>query len=320
MHVFRPTKINNRILTIMKNVIITGASGLVATELGVLLSKRDDIQLYLISTHPNKLADRYGDKQNIKYFTLNEFKNYHYAAVNRSDILIHTAFSRSSEGDLLAQSIDYTSQVLQLVKEKNIRSFINISSQSIYGQKYEPLWKETTPAAPNYMYALGKYSTEVLTNTFLDGSNTNFTNIRLSSVCENARFLNVFVKNAIGGIPIKVFGGNQRCSFIDVRDVACALEAVIDMADKIELDNAYNLGTNQTYTIAELADSVKRVAKESYSINAQIEREDADIKLDVGMDSSRFMKTFNWEPTISVDDMIRSLFEFIINVNGGLSY
>lgn len=304
----------------MKNVIITGASGLVATELGVLLSKRDDIQLYLISTHPNKLADRYGDKQNIKYFTLNEFKNYHYAAVNRSDILIHTAFSRSSEGDLLAQSIDYTSQVLQLVKEKNIRSFINISSQSIYGQKYEPLWKETTPAAPNYMYALGKYSTEVLTNTFLDGSNTNFTNIRLSSVCENARFLNVFVKNAIGGIPIKVFGGNQRCSFIDVRDVACALEAVIDMSDKIELDNAYNLGTNQTYTIAELADSVKRVAKESYSINAQIEREDADIKLDVGMDSSRFMKTFNWEPTISVDDMIRSLFEFIINVNGGLSY
>ena len=297
----------------MKNVIITGSSGLVATELISNLLNDGGYQIYAVSTNPNKLKIRYASKKNVICLGLNELKD---VANNMTFVaLVNCAFARNSSGRDIASSLEFLRELIDTSKSINLRSFINISSQSVYGQKEKPLWTEMTPVDPNYLYAVGKYASEVIVKSAFSDININFTNIRLASVSENARFLNVFAKNAIARLPIRVIGGTQVCSFIDVRDVADALTTVIEKADKIELAEVYNLGIGATRTILELAKDVQRIYRTKYGEDVVIEQEDADIQLEVGMDNTSFCHTFNWEPQFNYDDMISSLIEF--NLAGG---
>lgn len=301
----------------MKQIIITGAGGLVATELTCLLMQEDGYELYLISRDSQKLRERYVDNAHIHCFSLGDFEMYVRQAKHHFDVLIHTAFSRSSEGKLLAESLDYQQRVLLLAKYIPLHTFINISSQSIYGQDTPPFWTEETLPAPNYPYALAKYAAELITNVALMDTSINFTNVRLCSVCENARFLNVFVQNALQEKPIKVIGGNQKCSFIDVRDVASALKTMIDKSKSIRFECVYNVGTGANQTIVELAQCVQEMAKVEYGCHTNIQRENADISLDVGMDVSLFKTTFLWEPKYDYRGMIKGLFEYVKNPSGG---
>ena len=302
----------------MQNIVITGASGLIATELTFRLLSQPDIHLILLSTHPDKLRRRYGGYSNVHCLTLDEFA-VHYRFGDFKAI-VHTAFARSNNGRLLVESVNYTRRLLDFVQECNVHSFINISSQSVYGVSTPPMWREDVPLDPvaGDMYALAKTFTETLTNIMLGGGRTNYTNIRLSSVCENARFLRVFVDKALAGEPIQVQGGEQRFSFIDVRDVASALVALIEKTDIFPFKSVYNLGTGRQTSLIGLAEEVKRVAEEHYHAQpVQILRTPSDDHRSVGMDSSRFMTDFSWKPVLSDADMIISLFEYLTNINGG---
>lgn len=297
----------------MKNIIVTGSSGLIATELICALLKGGKYKVYAITRNPERLKNRYKTYDNIICCTLNELEN---SVLNIPfEVLINCAFARSKNGGDIAFSLDFLQELIDIVKNINLQAFINISSQSVYGQKEKPLWTEKTPVDPDYLYAMGKYASEVIVRSNLVGTGINFTNVRLASVCENARFLNVFVKNAITGLPIKVIGGNQLCSFIDVRDVRDALIAMIEKVDNVNFADTYNLGTGKTRTILELAKDVKRIYEKEYDKEVIIGLEDSKISLEVGMDNTLFCKTFDWQPKLNYDAMILSLIEY--NLCGG---
>lgn len=289
-----------------KNIIITGASGLVATELThLLLDAEESYRIYAVSTHPDKLRERYKDVDNIICLSLDELS---ILAGKEIDAVIHCAFARSKDPQDLAKSLLFTSDLLRIVKQIKPKVLVNISSQSVYGQATPPLWTEQTPPAPDYLYALGKFSSEEMTKMALEGTGIKFTSIRLSSVCENARFLNVFAKNALTGQPINIQGGGQMCSFVDVRDVASGLKKVIEIAPRLDsLQKVYNLGSGKTRTIKELAEDTKRLVEQEKGINVPLNVIPADIHLEVGMDISLFCKEFDWTPRFDYDDMIESL-------------
>jgi len=202
-----------------------------------------------------------------------------------------------------------------MAKGMTLGAFINISSQSIYGNRRHPFYLEDAAADPDGLYGTGKYATELMVELALGDTGINYTNIRLASVCENARFMNVFVKNAMSGNPIRVTGGSQRCSFIDVRDVADALERVIESAVSFNYAPVYNLGTGINRSVLELAEDVQRIAGEC-GFACQVERQEADIFFEIGMDSSRFCRDFSWKPWHGYDDMVKSL--MALNGCGGV--
>lgn len=300
----------------VKNIIITGARGLIATQLTLDLLNNTPHNLFLLSTNPTSLEERYcelGGK--VKCYTLESFSDYAKTIGNNFDVCVNAGFARSSLGGLLVDSLEFTYKLVTLVKELEVKKFINISSQSVYGKESEPLWTENTPLAPDYMYAFGKYNTELITRIVLSDSKVNWTNIRLSSVCENARFMNVFVKNALSGAPIHLTAGNQVCSFIDVRDVSIALIKVIE-SDINHFVAAYNLGTAEMFSIREIAEKVKRIGDERYGTSVVITEESNENNIKIGMDNALFKQTFGWHPQYSMDDMITSLFDMTTNGNG----
>lgn len=297
------------------NVIITGASGLVATELILnLLNFSSPTRLTLVSRNPKDLIKRYSDyTTKVECITLDELieKN-----CEQYDTCIHTAFARSSEGEKIAESLEYTERLCKWAANKGIKRFINISSQSVYGNSYEPYINEYAKCAPSYMYALGKYSSELLAKNIFYGTVTRLVNIRLSSVCENARFLKVFVENAIKGYPIEVVAPNQMVSFIDVRDVANALINVIFYPSSISGD--FNLGSGKAYSIIDVSQIVKRIGEMSYNIPfVDINVMDNGASAKIGMSIDKFCNTFRWTPKFDISRMIESLFEMLTNVNSG---
>lgn len=299
----------------MKHIIITGAGGLVATELIISLLERTDTYLYLLSTHADTICARYKQYgERVKCFTLQEFSDFANKTNIKYDYCIHTAFSRSSNGNQIVESIDFQRRLLTLMKKQELKVFVNISSQSVYGKTSTPLWKEDTPLDPDYLYAMGKYFSEIVTQQMLEDTNIKWTNIRLCSVSKNAHFIHVFVQNAIDGKDIILTAPNQQCSFIDVRDVAAGLMVLIEKSESINLQPVYNLGANLVNTIGEIANIVKSIAEKQYGIkNVNIIEQDSDNRIRIGMDATLFMNTFLWAPKHNMEDMIVEMFKSLIN-------
>lgn len=299
----------------MKHIIITGAGGLVATELIISLLERTDTCLYLLSTHADTICARYKQYgERVKCFTLQEFSDFANKTNIKYDYCIHTAFSRSSNGNQIVESIDFQRRLLTLMKKQELKVFVNISSQSVYGKTSTPLWKEDTPLDPDYLYAMGKYFSEIVTQQMLEDTNIKWTNIRLCSVSKNAHFIHVFVQNAIEGKDIILTAPNQQCSFIDVRDVAAGLMVLIEKSESINLQPVYNLGANLVNTIGEIANIVKSIAEKQYGIkNVNIIEQDSDNRIRIGMDATLFMNTFLWAPKHNMEDMIVEMFKTLIN-------
>lgn len=304
----------------MKRIIITGASGLVATELTIRLLAETDICLFLLSTNPEKVKERYINNQGrVSCFTLESFAQF--VEDNKGschfDVCIHTAFSRSSNGNQIAESLDYQQQLLRILKQTDLKVFANISSQSVYGKLSEPLWAETTPVDPDYLYAMGKYSSEIITKLMLENTDIKWSNIRLCSVCERARFVRIFVQNAIEGKPIHLTAPLQECSFIEVQDVADALAQFIALADVVDLEEVYNLGANLVNSIRDVALRVKHIGETRYALpHIEVTESESDNYAKVGMDSQLFMKTFIWNPQRDMNDMIIEMFEMLTNISG----
>lgn len=303
----------------MKHIIITGAGGLVATELTFALLKQTDAQLYLLSTHAESIKERYKEyEKRVTCFTLPSFAAFSQKTEVNFNFCIHTAFARSSNGNQIVESIEYQRSLLLLLKNLNVGVFANISSQSVYGKTNVPLWKENTPLDPDYLYAMGKYFSEVVTQQLLEGTGIKWTNIRLCSICENARFVRVFVQNAIEGKPIVLTAPEQQCSFIDVQDVASGLMSFIAKAENKDLRPAYNLGANLVNTIEEIANMVKNIGEKQYGLkDVAIVMQASNNSVQIGIDATLFRDTFTWIPQKSMEDMIVEMFEMLLNVRGG---
>ncbi|MCQ2137431.1 MAG: NAD(P)-dependent oxidoreductase [Bacteroidales bacterium] len=292
------------------NIIITGASGLIATQLAQMLLQDSSDNLFLLSEHPNSIDSLFLNNNRVHIFTLNSFQEY---AINNPchfDVCINAAFSRSNSGNLIVSSLNYLKKLIECIKETDISTFLNISSQSVYGTASSPLWKESASLDPNSLYSLGKYASEQITELMLSSSNIKWANIRLCSVCGNARFVQLFVKNAIEGKSIRLTAPNQQCSFIDERDTAKALTTLIHTAPMISLEHTYNLGANYVNTIEEIALLVKKIGEDEFNTpKVEIIYDQSDNPVRIGMDASVFMKTFNWAPSFDIKDMIVSVFE-----------
>lgn len=296
-------------------IVITGGNGLVATELTHILLSHTNYDIVLISRNTskvNKVYENYIDR--IKCFTLDDFIES--GLCHEIEVVIHTAFSRSENPKEIVSSLKYLTTLCAWSKRTKVKRFVNISSQSVYGTDYKLGITEDGLINPQGYYALGKISSEYLCEAVFKDSGIQLINIRLSSVCENARFIKIFVENVLTSKPIIVSAPQQIVSFLDVRDVATALLKVIEF--KEDCSGTYNLGSNEWYTILQCAETVIEIAKKNYELTtAMIKISESGNNQKVGMNAEKFRSTFDWNPEFTLYDMIISVFEMLKFINRG---
>jgi len=232
------------------------------------------------------------------------------------DVIIHLAFSRAHKGEIeIAKSLLFTNEVFNKARKYQIPAVINISSQEVYGDKYPPSWHEGLLPAPNTIYGFAKFSSELLAKNLDHQGITNATNLRLAGLIgqdTDSRLVSRFVDNVIKGIPIKIMGGGQVLSQIDVRDAVSGIVSLLKIPSS-SWKSAYNLGYKRSYSIFEIAELVVEKAILFGFKDIRVLKEDSNVVLNAVMDSTLFYTDTDWQPKYDMGSTIESIFKYKIS-------
>ena len=297
----------------MKQILLTGASGVLGTELiSQFLKNENDVTLHIISSRSEHLMKQFGLDSRLQYYSLNDWPSK--IDFKEIEIVIHGAFARTENGKDIADSIFFSKNLFSAIAVNPSIGLINISSRSVYGQNETFPWNEQSFLIPENKYALGKVANEMLTALLGDVTGIKTTNIRLAGLIGknmDARIIARFVKAAIEERKLKIVGGEQHFSLLDTRDAAAAIIQLTKLPIE-KWEQTYNLGNVEQHTLLELAKMVTEIGEEYLDTRIQLEHEKSTIRLLDEMDSSLFYNQLNWQPEYSMKDTIRLLFEYYL--------
>ena len=300
----------------IESVLVTGAGGFLGGELIKQLSATTNYQIFALTSQKEKVLSRFSEVKQLACFDIEEWMSGK-LPWEEIDTLIHCAFARVSSGQELASSLNFANELFKEARENKITAVINVSSQGVYGRTHKPLWSEETPVDPHSIYGFAKYASELLLNNLraVNDNQTFTTNLRLSSLSGGAaglkfEVISKFVNHALRGEPIKIVGGKQIFSYMDVRDAAAGIIALLTVCPQ-EWQEVYNLGSNRGCTIIEIANLVAEAAPSYTAQPVRIEIEAQDINLNIGMNSNLFYKATNWQPQYDMKDIVASLFQYL---------
>jgi nucleoside-diphosphate-sugar epimerase len=299
----------------MKDIIlITGSTGLVATQLIKTLSINNEI--WAISSRVESIKKDYAKIDSVKCFSNEQLLNgdLDLSIVNT---VIQCAYTRNNDPALVSSASLFASKVFGFALRAKVKKVINVSTRSVYKEPKEGcLNKEEDPIYPNGAIGIGKYTIECMAEEMFKDSGISYTSIRLASVNEVKmkdvlpRPMNFFVDSMINGTPIKVISGKQVMSYIDPRDIADAVSALLSI-DSSLWKPIYNIGTGwmATATLLDIAKKIVKIGVEKYNlpeVNISIEPREIDMR--AGLDISKITADTGWTPKYGLDDMIVALY------------
>lgn len=298
----------------IKRICITGSTGFIGYNLVNTLIKQGHF-IDVLTTNYDQAKLIFNDRiHNI--YTLNDLTN---NKIPWSDIdcLIHLGFARPHLGDeQITRSLEFTSELFTMASYYKVKSIINLSSRSVYGNYADPIWTENSSLNPKTFYGQAKVSTELLLKSIhFTNPSLPCTSIRLGTVLGNSKglvdvfVLSKFIKQALHNEPIKIVGGEQEFDLIDIEDVSEALSLLIDHPNHWQ--ECYNLSSKESYSIIEFAnlaiDSVKRLNGHT---DSTIEVVSEKINMRYRLDSSKIYNELNWEPKVTLIQTIDSLTQY----------
>lgn len=296
-----------------KTVMVTGATGFLGRYIVQKLLERSDIEsIICVIRNKDKANSIYGKCDRVKMFTITDIEKGSYNLGN-VDILIHAAFSLVSDGlKAIMDSLRFTNYMLNTASGHHIPAIINISSQSVYGLSYPPLWDEELIPIPETPYAVAKWTSELITSNICDkNKQICSTSVRLSRIIGPGMRSNElaykFIQAAVKGDVITILGGTQTLDLLDVRDAAKGIVGLLDLKPT-EWRPVYNIGSGCPMNIKQIAREANHVALSSGREGADIIVKPDNIKLNFGMDIKKINKDTGWEPEI---ELVQSFFDMM---------
>ena len=288
-------------------ILLTGAGGFLGKHLlEVLLSQTDHSVIVLTSQGKNLCGMFPAEENRLTVVPTEQFTSLPFAEI---DVLVNCAFPRNEDGTKMAEGLRFIAEILNAAVDGGVGAVINISSQSVYSQQRTEPAAEDTPLNLEGKYAVGKYAAELLTNTLCAA--IPHTNLRLASLIGagfDQRVPNKLIAKALAGEELKVLTGSQYYGFLDVRDAADAITAVIN-SNPVTWAKVCNLGTNDAYTLENIAKQVVEVYNQKFSANITYRTEPSDKPFNSSLNCRKFNETFHWSPRHPLHDTIRWIFE-----------
>lgn len=192
--------------------------------------------------------------------------------------------------------------------------FLFASTSEAYGDPLEHPQKEeykgnVSTTGPRSVYDESKRFGETITEAFvrynkLDGRIIRIFNTYGPRMADDGRVVIEFVKAAIQGNPLPVFGdGKQTRSFCYVSDLVDGIIAAMDKGEKGEV---YNLGNPTEFTILELAEKVKQLTNSSSELSFA-EKLPTDDPLRRCPDITKARNRLGWKPKVELEEGLQKL-------------
>ncbi|WP_182880706.1 dTDP-glucose 4,6-dehydratase [Microbispora sp. H10949] len=156
----------------------------------------------------------------------------------------HVDRSISGAGDFVTTNVLGTQRLLQAALEAGVRTFVQVSTDEVYGSVDEGTWTEAEPLLPNSPYSAAKAGADLLCRAY---HRTYGMDVRVTRCSNNygpyqypEKVVPLFVTNLIDGRPVPLYGdgGNVR-EWLHVDDHCRGVQLVLDKGEPGEV---YNIG------------------------------------------------------------------------------
>ncbi|WP_409303483.1 dTDP-glucose 4,6-dehydratase [Peribacillus sp. SCS-155] len=196
-----------------------------------------------------------------------------------------------------------TQNLLDIAKENNIKKFVQISTDEVYGSLGETgYFTESTPLAPNSPYSASKTGGDLLVRAYYEtfGMNVNITR------CSNnygpyhfpEKLIPLLVTNALQGKELPIYGdGTNIRDWLHVSDHCSAIDMVIHEGKPGEV---YNIGGHNERMNREIANLIiDRLGLSPDLIKYIKDRPGHDRRY--AIDPTKIQTELGWKPLYSFD-------------------
>lgn len=327
----------------MKNVLITGITGMVGSHLTDYLIENTDWMIYGFTRWNDNfenlehLFDKINNKDRIKliYGDLNDLPSLiNSIDISKPDYVFHLAaqsypmVSFESPIETLQTNIIGTANLLESLRKSNYKNAIThvCSSSEVFGKvsiENIPIKEDCLfhPASP---YAISKVGTDLIGRHYAEAYKMNIITTRMfthtgprrSDVFSESTFAKQIAMIEAGLQDPKIYVGNLESlrTYADVRDAVRAYYMLVTINPKS--GESYNIGGNHTCKVGEVLDFLLSKTKLKDKIEIIIDQDrlrpiDADLQVP---DITKFKNHTGWYPEIPFEKTMEDLLEYWRNM------
>ena len=193
-----------------------------------------------------------------------------------------------------------TQVLLDAAKKYNIKRFIQISTDEVYGEIKRGKFKENSPLSPNSPYSASKASADLLIKSYVRTYNFPAIIVR---PCNNygpwqypEKLIPVVINKAMKDEKIPVYGdGKNVREWLYVED---CVEGILKILEKGKIGEIYNLGSGEEKRNIEVVKQILNIlGKPNALIEFVKDRPGHDLRY--SLNSEKIHKEIGWEPLIS---------------------
>lgn len=290
------------------NILITGASGQIGTNLALALMQRGDTVVG-IDKRPNEWTDRI-DMQIVDLVQLARQRQR--LSVDMSvDVIVHLAawakvFQLVQEPDKAFENVEMIWPVLELARATRVPIVFG-SSREVYGDLQRHVTDETMAdfVVAESPYSASKVAAEAFFYSYARCYDFPYLVFRFSNVYGRydhdlermERVIPLFVRHIDAGTPITVFGREKMLDFTHVDDCVAGMVAGIDaLATGKILGETINLAYGQGQTLFDLVGLIEMAVGQS--AQATYEKSQTGEVTRYVADISKARKLLGYEPQV----------------------
>jgi len=199
--------------------LISGGTGFIGRKLIEVLSRTNH---HLIILHRSKISSVYKNNKKIKFIKCDILKSLpKLSQIPEFDIIINIAGLSGGRLDEKNYSKNkYLTENMLTLMNKNVKKFIHISSQAVYGNPNSLDIIEEFPLDPTFSaYSSSKVSSENCIKLFQKNHKGVFFSLRFSGFVEGGGIVKYIKDQALNNLPIKLYSkGNIYRDYISIDD------------------------------------------------------------------------------------------------------
>lgn len=311
------------------HLLVTGGAGFIGSNFVNRIARQystdQSIKITVIDslTYAGNLENLIPAKQNKNYsFVKGDIRDV--ALVNElmasNDACVHFAAeshvdrSISSSSEFVSTNVLGTHTLLEAALKNNLKTFVHVSTDEVYGSILEGSWGEEEPLLPNSPYSASKASSDLLARAF---HRTHGLDVRITRSSNNyghnqypEKLIPLFVSNLIEGKQIPVYGeGNNVRDWLHVDDHCDGIQLVLEKGRAGEI---YNIGGGTELTNLEITHEILKIMELPESLIKYVEdRKGHDIRYSVSID--KIKKELGYSPKVTFAEGLASTVEWYKN-------
>ena len=217
----------------------------------------------------------------------------------------HVDNSIKDPKEFIKTNIEGTYNLLEFSKKINIKKYVQISTDEVYGSIKEGCFNENSPIAPNNPYSASKASADMITRSYFKTYSLPVVITRCSNNYGENQFkekmIPCFINKLLNNEKIPMYGtGENIRDWIYVLDHCRAIDLVLHKGIAGEI---YNIGANCEKSNIEIANIIlETLNKSTDEINFVKDRPGHDLRYAICSD--KIQKELNWKPLYDFNETI----------------